>query len=265
MRPARSAILITVASGAGYGLLAMLGVLASSGTLPAGRWFAAVASGLALAAVGCVLLSAAWRHAPARLGALAAATWLAASGFATGWIFHGQADGPFRLLGLLTAALCGLTVHATGMIHTARTSIPAWNNRWVVPNFLVLALFTGTLWLNVLVNLFGRPSPDVSMVLVLVLFLAFYLKRKYWRLVDAIGDTGSSIARAHVVRLRRYAFLLLFVLPLVCALTAMETPAWIAIPASLLAALGASAGAAIAHWLFRAEAGAVVQPGGTAG
>ena len=271
MRPARSAISFTVASGAGFGLLAMLGLLASSGALPAGSWFAATAVALALAAVGFGLLSARVRPGPPgragaawppRVGALAAATCLAALGFAAGWLVHGEADGLFRLLGLAAAALCGLSVHATGAIYTARASIPAWRNRWVAPNFLALALLTGTLWLNALVNLFGRPSPDVSMILVLALFLAFYLKRKYWRFIDSVdgppppagGGAGFRLAREHAARRRRQAFLLLFALPLVCSLAAMETTGWIAIPASLLAALGAIAGAVLERWLFFAEA-----------
>src|SRR3546814_14063658 len=48
MHPAKSVILFTTASGAGYGLIAWLGVLAALGLLPAERWFGLVACGLGL-------------------------------------------------------------------------------------------------------------------------------------------------------------------------------------------------------------------------
>ncbi len=288
MHPAYPVIFFTIASGAGYGLLAMLGLLASAGILPAGRGFAGTAVVLALGAVSFGLLCAPFRPGrtgravmagsqwptrwPARVGVLAGAAYVPAVGFAVGWVFYGQTDGVFRLFGLATTVFCGLTVHATGMIYAACTPVPAWCNRWVVPNFLALALLTGTLWLNALVNLFGRPSPDVSMVLVLALFLAFYLKRKYWRFIDstagpamsAAGETGFGIARKDAAKHRRYAFVLLFALPLVCALAAMEASSSIAVPASVGAALSASAGVVIERWLFFAEAAALPDDGADA-
>src|SRR3546814_2794459 len=57
MHPAKSVILFTTASGAGYGLIAWLGVLAAPGLLPAARWFGLVAFGLGLGLVVLGLLS----------------------------------------------------------------------------------------------------------------------------------------------------------------------------------------------------------------
>src|SRR3546814_6221247 len=57
MHPAKSVILFTTASGAGYGLIAWLGVLAALGLLPAERWFGLVAFGLGLGLVVLGLLS----------------------------------------------------------------------------------------------------------------------------------------------------------------------------------------------------------------
>lgn len=302
MHPAYSVIFFTTASGAGYGLLAMLGLLSASSILPTDRWFAIIAFALSLGAVTFGLLSSTfhlghperaikaysqWRTSwLSREGVLATATYVPAAIFAIGWIFYGETDGIFRALGLATTALCGFTVYATGMIYATLAPIHAWCNRWVVPNYLALSLLTGTLWLNALVVLFGRPGPDISMVLVLALFVSFYLKRKYWRFIDtssgpstpesATGlgrlgkvrlldppgtqttfvttEMGFRVARKHVAKLRRYTFIFLFAIPLICSLAAMGETAWLAIPAGLLAALSASLGVVIERWLFFAEA-----------
>src|SRR5215469_5543966 len=59
MHPALSIIIFTTASGAGYGLLALLGLLASLGLLPPDRLFGFVALALALGAVTGGLVSSA--------------------------------------------------------------------------------------------------------------------------------------------------------------------------------------------------------------
>jgi len=57
MHPAFSVIFFTTASGAGYGLLALLGLSAASGMLASNRWLGAVSLGFALALVTAGLLS----------------------------------------------------------------------------------------------------------------------------------------------------------------------------------------------------------------
>ena len=284
MHPARSAILFTAASGSGCGLLVLLGVFASGATIPSDRWFAAAALGLALGAIALGL--AAWRHHPghpggafaalaqwrssrlARAGALAAAACAASGPFAVGWIGYGEAGGIWRVCGIGAAVLAGFAVHATAMIYATVEPVHAWCNRWTVPLFLALAGFAGALWLNALLHLYGRASPDAALLLVLTLFLAFYLKRRYWRHIDAVaaGPGGNDetrhlareldcrIARAHAVRLRRYAFVLLFAVPLVCTMAAMEAAPWRAALAALAAALSGSAGVVIERRLFFGEA-----------
>ena len=57
MHPAYSVILFTTASGAGYGLLALLAVFGAAGVLPANTWLGFVGIGLGLALVVAGLLS----------------------------------------------------------------------------------------------------------------------------------------------------------------------------------------------------------------
>ncbi|MBC8239695.1 MAG: dimethyl sulfoxide reductase anchor subunit, partial [Alphaproteobacteria bacterium] len=59
MQPAYSVIFLTTATGAGYGLLALLGVLRAMGSLPDERAFGLFALGLALTLITAGLLASA--------------------------------------------------------------------------------------------------------------------------------------------------------------------------------------------------------------
>ncbi len=168
MHPSLSVILFTTASGAGYGLLALLGVLAPYGILPADRLFGLVALALALGAITAGLVSSAfhlgqrqrawrafsqWRSSwLSREGVAAVATYLPAGLFGIGWVFLGVV---LEAAGLLSALGAIGTVFCTAMIYRSLKPIPRWHNRWVVPNYLALALMSGTLWLMAVLPIFS--------------------------------------------------------------------------------------------------------------
>jgi DMSO reductase anchor subunit len=227
MHPALSVILFTTASGAGYGLLALCGVLAPFGVLPQGPAFAVVSLGLALALVTGGLLSStvhlghperAWRAILqwrsswlSREGVAALLTYLPAGVFGIGWVFLGRTDGVFAVCGFLAAAMAAVTVYCTGMIYASLKPIHQWHNDHVVPVYLALALTTGALWLNALLLLWGQPNAGVAIVALLAIALAAWLKERYWRFIDntaarstpetAIGLLGrgrvSALDRPH--------------------------------------------------------------------
>jgi hypothetical protein len=109
MHPALSVIVFTTASGAGYGLLALFGVLAAIGALPADRAFGATGLSLALALISAGLLAStvhlgrperAWRAFSqwrsswlSREGVAAVATYVPALAFAAGWLMSGETGG----------------------------------------------------------------------------------------------------------------------------------------------------------------------------
>ena len=177
------------------------------------------------------------------------------------------------MCGIAAAVLAGFTVHATAMVYATVEPVPAWCNGWTVPLFLALAVFAGALWLNALLHLYGRASPDAALIAVLTLFLAFYLKRRYWRFIDAVPaapgpvdetaraarEMDCRIDRERAIKLRRYAFVLLFALPLILTMTAMEAAPWLAALAALAAALSGSAGIVIERVLFFGEADRVAE------
>src|SRR3546814_7492212 len=122
MHPAKSVILFTTASGAGYGLIAWLGVLAALCLLPAERWFGLVAFGLGLGLVVLGLLSStlhlgrperAWRAFSqwrsswlSREGVAAVATFLPVGLFALCWVIWQTNQGAAAALGLVASLAC---------------------------------------------------------------------------------------------------------------------------------------------------------------
>src|SRR5215467_6298631 len=102
MHPAYSVIFFTTASGAGYVLLALLGLFGALGLLPADPVLGVVGFGLGFVMVGAGLISStfhlghperAWRAFSqwrsswlSREGVLAVATFVPAAIFALGWV-----------------------------------------------------------------------------------------------------------------------------------------------------------------------------------
>jgi DMSO reductase anchor subunit len=174
MHPAYSVIVFTVASGAGYGLLAWLGLFAAAGAVPQGRAFAVTSLGLALALVTVGLLAStlhlghperAWRAVSqwrsswlSREGVASLATYLPALAFAAGWIGTGRSDGVVAAAGLVAAACAGATVVTTGMIYASLKPIPQWHSPYTVPVYLLHAGMSGAVLLHALLRGFSADA-----------------------------------------------------------------------------------------------------------
>ena len=149
MQPAYSVILFTTASGAGYGLLCLMGLGAAFGWLPPDRMFGLLGLGLALGSITLGLLSStahlghperAWRALSqwrsswlSREGVLALATYLPAGVLGIGWAILGRTDGIYAFAGLAAATLAMLTVGATGMIYQSLPTIRQWHHPLTTP------------------------------------------------------------------------------------------------------------------------------------
>jgi DMSO reductase anchor subunit len=306
MHPAYSVIFFTVSSGAGYGLLVLLGVLGLTGSLPSGFWFAIVAFGLSLGAITFGLLSSTyhlgrperswrafsqWRSSwLSREGVAAVATYVPATLLGAGAIDLIDLGATATFLHVTAAALALTTIYCTGMIYKSLATIHQWHNRWTVPNYLILGLATGAVWMNFLLLAFQSTNSAFSIFTMLILALALVCKMRYWTFIDTTGhqsnaesatglghlgnvrlfegphteenylmrEMGFQVARAHALKLRNYSRVFGFVLPILLVLAAGYTGGTIGAALALLAALLTSVGMIIERWLFFAEAKHVV-------
>jgi sulfite dehydrogenase (quinone) subunit SoeC len=294
VHPAKSVILFTTASGAGYGLLAWLGILAGLGLLPAGRWFALAAFGLGLGLVVLGLLSSmlhlghperAWRALSqwrsswlSREGVSALATYLPAGALFLAFLLPGALPGAAPAGALLSLGAIA-TVWCTGMIYASLRTVPEWNLGLVPWAYLALAGGTGAL----LLALFDAgPWPMLALA---GLLLSALLKWLYWRRIDgapapfgiaqALGIPGASDIRTldpphtqpnfvmremgYVVARRHARRLRIWAIGLLLtvpllALLLAALLPGLAVVFLALALLSAAAGVLVERWLFFAEA-----------
>lgn len=208
MHPALSVIVFTVASGAGYGLLFLLGIGGAGGWLPSERWFGVTSFALSLGAITLGLLSStfhlghperAWRAVSqwrsswlSREGLASLIAYVPAAIFGLGWIAFGRNSGAWGLFGLIAAAWAAITVYCTGMIYASLKPIQRWHNGYVVPCYLLLAMMTGAVWLNALAHLFGLASDWLTLVVVGSLGIGWPVKLAYWRFIDRTRSESTA-------------------------------------------------------------------------
>jgi DMSO reductase anchor subunit len=304
MNPAFSVILLTTASGAGYGMLAWLGVLNALRVTPSSPWFgaAAILVALTLSTVGLIASTfhlgrpeRAWRSVSqwrtswlSREGVMAMLTFVPALGFGVAWWLSGAGTGVTAALGILAAACSLATVGCQAMIYATLRPIRQWHHRLVLPNFLLLALFTGAVWLAGAIALADAAGARlVTMIAVVFAVGASVVKLAYWRDIDTsppvatietatglgrllgqvrmleaphteenylLREMGYAIARKHASRLRTIALAVGFITPVVLLVAGIALPAHAGTVLLVLAALAAVLGVYIERWLFFAEA-----------
>lgn len=223
MHPALSVIFFTTLSGAGYGLLALLG-----GGIALDLWPRGTTATLAPLAVGGVLVSIgllastahlgqpwrAWRAFSqwrsswlSREGVASVATYLPVIVLATG-LSGASPDTALplasRIAGALLVVGAAVTVYCTARIYSSLRTIPAWHDTTVTPGYLLLAAYTGGLWLWLLGALARRGgdgigrlglAPELLAGIVFLAMLAAFVKLLYWRRIDdaaPVAGIGSA-------------------------------------------------------------------------
>jgi len=210
MNPAYSVILFTTASGAGYGLLALLGLVGfNHGPVSSfGFGLAAIVTALALITIG--LLSStfhlghperAWRAFSqwrsswlSREGVASVITFAPALLFAATWLGIIHAPALIGPLGLLTAIMCTITVYCTAKIYSTLKTIRAWNHPLVVPVYLAFAVASGGALLTAIATTFGRFQIFQVILTVVALLWLIGLKSVYWRAIDNAARTHTIAA-----------------------------------------------------------------------
>ena len=281
MHPAPSIILFTTLSGAGFGLLAFLGLGLPAVTGATALAFHAIGfllagGGLAASAFHlghperALLAFTQWRTSWLSREAWAAALALAVMGLHGGLAVLGAR---LPLLGLLGAALCLATLISTAMIYASLRTVPRWHH-WSTPAlFLLYAAAGGAL-------LAGQVTLAVILLIGLGLAQTFAWQagdvrfaRSATTIATATGLTGGRVrafepphtgpnyllremvhvvGRRHRVKLRAIALVLAAFLPAMLLLLPFSHVL------AAFAALSHLAGALVARWLFFAEAEHVV-------
>jgi DMSO reductase anchor subunit len=204
MHPALSVIFFTTASGAGYGLLALLGASAAFGFLPPYHGLGLVSLGLALGLISLGLFAStghlghperAWRAFSqwrsswlSREAVAAVGTYLPGGVFAIGWIFHGQTNGWVGLAGLLAAAGATITVAMTGMIYASLKPVAQWHTPFTMPAYLIYAGMTGLTLLNAILQGFGLGSGLLIGLAAFGTLCGWGWKRATWSYDNRLSD-----------------------------------------------------------------------------
>ena len=211
MNPSLSVIVFTTTSGAGYGLIAVAGLLNAVFALPDAPWFGGATLLLALALVSGGLISStlhlgrperAWRALSqwrsswlSREGVLALATYVPTLWFTIDWTVLGYSHGWNAAVGAVAAVFALATVACTAMIYASLKPIRQWRNIWVPPGYLALAVMTGALWLNALARLWAEPRLAVGLVAAASVPIAALVKERYWQTIDR-DESGPTIESA---------------------------------------------------------------------
>jgi DMSO reductase anchor subunit len=202
MHPAFSVVFFTTAAGAGYGLLALLGVLGGFQIIPPDFWLGFIGMGLALGLIAAGLLSStghlgrperAWRAFSqwrsswlSREGVASVATFVPAGLFGIGWVVLGKTDGWFAIAGLLAACGAVVTVCTTGMIYASLKPIAQWHSRFTLPAYLIFSAMTGSVLLNALLQGFALGSGMLLATSMLLTLSGWGWKLATWRHNDRL-------------------------------------------------------------------------------
>ena len=219
MHPAFSIIFFTAATGAGYGLLALLGIFAAVGILPPDRWLGLISLGLAITLITAGLLSStlhlgrperAWRAFSqwrsswlSREGVASLFTFIPAGLFGAGWVFFERTDGIVATAGLAAAAGAALTVVATGMIYASLKPIAQWNSPYTLPAYLIFAAMTGSVLFNTILHLWGSPARAAESMALITIVIGWIWKVATWRHNDRLtspvtANSATALAEGQV-------------------------------------------------------------------
>lgn len=208
MHPAISVIFFTVTSGAGFGLMALIGL---DWPMPRGPFAAFVISLIAggLAVAGLISSTfhlghpeRAWRAFSqwrsswlSREGVIAVITLVLFGLYALSWMTTGTR---VEFLGILVAIGAFLTIFATSMIYAQLKTVPSWHTKLTPACYLAFGMASALM----LATALGAPNGYVADIgpwlCVVAIMLAWGLKVLWWQHADGVGfsQTGSDVGTA---------------------------------------------------------------------
>jgi len=219
MHPASSVILFTSASGAGYGVLALVPVFAMLGLLPSDRWLGVTLLIPALGMVTIGLLAStfhlghperAWRALSqwrsswlSREGIIAIVSYGPALTYSYGWIIHESTDGLWAWAGFATSLTAIGTLFTSAMIYRSLKPIPAWATDWTIAGYLILGPLSGLAVIAAVASGFGLHPVRFQGAAIALILAGAIIKNSYWARLhtpwnDAQAKSGKAVASGDV-------------------------------------------------------------------
>ena len=208
MHPALSVIFFTTASGAGYGLLVLLGLGKAFDVVPHKLSFGVATIVIALVLITTGLLSStfhlghperAWRALSqwrsswlSREGVLAIVTYIPILLFAYDWLLLESVDTAYVLAAILMSLFCLLTIYSTSMIYASLKTVHAWSNHWVPFAYVSLALMSGSILINAILLITGNYLALMSYSSLAFIVIALIIKLSYWRFIRQTQSLSTA-------------------------------------------------------------------------
>lgn len=212
MQPAFSVIFFTVFSGAGYGLIALMGGATLLNWVETDTGFGIAAFLMALGGISAGLLSStfhlghperAWRAVTqwrsswlSREGIVAIVAYVPIVIFAGIWVF--EPDTYASLLNFsafFSIIFAAVTIYCTAQIYASLKTIRQWNNGWTIALYMALGLSTGALWFVMLAIIFFDFNIVFVQITSALLIVSMFVKSRYWAFIDN-GQSASTSATA---------------------------------------------------------------------
>lgn len=198
MHPAKSVILFTTSSGAGYGLLIFLILGHLMGMLPTDQTLGLLGFGLAFVLITGGLLSStfhlghperAWRALSqwrsswlSREGVMAIMTYIPTGIYAFWWCFiGGEMPSILVYVGLVGILASLVTVYCTAMIYASLKPVHAWHNSWVPACYQVLSLMSGAILLAFILHMTLQAVILIDAIAMILSALGLMMKLQYWK------------------------------------------------------------------------------------
>jgi DMSO reductase anchor subunit len=208
MHPAFSIIVFTCATGAGYGLLALVGTLSAVGMLPPDRMLIATALSLAVALIIFGLSASTahlgrperawrafsqWRSSWLSREAIASLFTFVPTGlFGIGRVLLDRDDALTVAAGLVMATSAAVTVFTTGMIYACLKPIAQWSSPLTTPAYLILAVMTGAVLLDAVAALNGTVDLRLESLTLIAIGLGWTWKQATWRYNDRLAAASTA-------------------------------------------------------------------------
>ncbi len=208
MHPAYSVIFFTTASGAGYGVLIWMALLAATGAVAPSPAVGITGFVIALGLITLGLLSSTFHlgHPERALRALTQwrSSWLSREGiaailtyppallFGLGWIVYTTHSGIWLLAGLVAALLALVTIGCTGMVYASLRTIPRWTDATVVPVYLAFALASGGALAYAIIALLAPIASIWAWGVVVTIAISWGLKLLYWNRIDNAAPVATA-------------------------------------------------------------------------